>query len=82
MIFFFFFQKAKNLGNYHQSIKHIFKDESKSQNGNKKRDRGLKLGVGKFSNGVLKLSKKDVEAVRGSKNPPQNGRKKGGRKRS
>ena len=50
--------KAKNLGNYHPTIKKLFK--SSTSPGNAKRDRGLKMGVGKFSGGLLRLSQKEV----------------------
>lgn len=51
-------EEAKNLGNYHPTIKKLFKPSTGPTNA--KRDRGLKLGVGKFSGGLLKLSPKEV----------------------
>jgi hypothetical protein len=55
--------KAKNLGNYHPTIKKLFK--SSTGPANAKRDRGLKMGVGKFSGGFLKLSQKEVSLAQG-----------------
>jgi hypothetical protein len=57
--------KAKNLGNYHPTIKKLFK--SSTSPGNAKRDRGLKMGVGKFSGGLLKLSQKEVSLAQGGR---------------
>ncbi|THH12345.1 hypothetical protein EW145_g50 [Phellinidium pouzarii] len=56
-------EEAKNLGNYHHSIKHIFEASSDGQPDRRKRERGLKMGVGKFSHGVLKLSRDDVASL-------------------
>jgi len=53
-------EQAKNLGNYHQSIKHLFDASSGGKQDKRKRERGLKLGVGRFSGGVLKLSKDEI----------------------
>ncbi|KAF7331983.1 hypothetical protein MKEN_00078600 [Mycena kentingensis (nom. inval.)] len=54
-------EEAKNLGNYHQSIKNVFEDDSKAPK--KTRERGLRMGVGKFSGGILKLGKDDISRV-------------------
>lgn len=50
--------KAKDLGNYHPTLKKLF-EPSEAVHG-KKRERGLKMGVGKFRGGFLKLGKQDV----------------------
>ncbi len=55
--------QAKHLGNYHPTIKKLF-DSSKAEN-SKRRERGLKIGVGKFSGGMLKLTKSDIDVVQG-----------------
>jgi len=61
-------EEAKNLGNYHNSIKHLFNAPAKGQLDRRKRDKGLKMGVGNFSGGVLKLSKKDFASEAGHAN--------------
>ena len=71
------------MGNYHRSIKHLYETDDKKRPDRKKRERGLKLGVGKFSGGVLKLSKDDVASVRGNGRPMRGkgiGRKGSGRR--
>ncbi|KAF9534833.1 hypothetical protein CPB83DRAFT_830979 [Crepidotus variabilis] len=52
-------EEAKNLGNYHQSLKKVF-EASSSISSNRNRQKGLGMGVGKFSNGLLRLSQADV----------------------
>ncbi|KAL5530315.1 hypothetical protein ACEPAF_6572 [Sanghuangporus sanghuang] len=76
-------EEAKDLGNYHRSIKHLFEADEKKRSDRRKRERGLKLGVGKFSGGVLKLSRDDIASVRGNARPIRGkgaGRKGPGRK--
>jgi len=51
-------EKAKNLGNYHPTLKKVF--EASSTPTPRKREKGLKMGVGKFSNGSLRLSRDDI----------------------
>lgn len=55
--------QAKNIGNYHPTIKKLF--ESSSAAPAKKRERGLKMGVGKFSGGRLKLSREEIDIAEG-----------------
>jgi hypothetical protein len=50
--------KAKNLGNYHPTIKRLF--GSSGSPGSRKRVRGLKMGVGRFSSGMLKLGRREA----------------------
>ena len=57
--------QAKQTGDYHSSIKHVYNMTDDDQKRSKKRDRGLKLGVGNFSSGVLRLRKEDIATVRG-----------------
>ncbi|EPQ59299.1 hypothetical protein GLOTRDRAFT_70611 [Gloeophyllum trabeum ATCC 11539] len=56
-------EEAKNLGNYHPTIKKLF--EPASQRNTRKREKGLTMGVGKFKRGVLKLSKEDISSIQG-----------------
>lgn len=58
--------KAKNLGNYHSSIKGLFEASSTGQSESRKRERGLKMGVGRFSGGMLKLSREEIATAQGS----------------
>ncbi|KAJ7499003.1 hypothetical protein FB451DRAFT_1117853 [Mycena latifolia] len=53
-------EEAKNLGNYHPTIKKLFESTSPSDARKKTRERGLKMGVGKFSGGMLKLSRDEI----------------------
>lgn len=55
--------KAKDLGNYHPTLKRIFEDEADPRPS--RRDRGLKMGVGRYKDGVLKLSRSEIQSVAG-----------------
>ncbi|KAG1806897.1 uncharacterized protein HD556DRAFT_1325039, partial [Suillus plorans] len=57
-------EEAKNLGNYHPTLKKLF-DTSSGSSGRQRRVRGLGMGVGKFSGGTLKLSKEEINSVTG-----------------
>lgn len=58
--------KAKNLGNYHPTLKKLFEPSSgSSSNKHHKRERGLKMGVGRFSGGMLKLSRDEISIAQG-----------------
>ncbi|KAI5124726.1 hypothetical protein M0805_005363 [Coniferiporia weirii] len=74
-------EKAKDLGNYHHSIKHLFEASSDGQPDRRKRERGLKLGVGRFSRGILKLSKDDVAPLQRNRDAGRGGRPTQKRKR-
>ncbi|GJE84692.1 hypothetical protein PsYK624_007680 [Phanerochaete sordida] len=52
-------EEAKHMGNYHPALKQLF-DIDEEKKPQKKRERGLGMGVGKFSGGILKLSKDDI----------------------
>lgn len=56
--------QAKNLGNYHPTLKRVFEVTS-SRPVIRKREKGLKMGVGKFSNGSLRLNRDDVDTAMG-----------------
>ncbi|CAG8746943.1 1954_t:CDS:2, partial [Acaulospora morrowiae] len=59
-------KEAKNLGLYHQSIKHKWKASSSSKLKNRtNRDRGIKMGIGKIKGGMLTLSSSDIKKVQG-----------------
>jgi hypothetical protein len=55
--------QAKNLGNYHPTVKKLFSSSPSSVHLKRKRNRGLKMGVGKFSGGMLRLSGDEISAV-------------------
>ncbi|KAG8762913.1 hypothetical protein FRC11_007145 [Ceratobasidium sp. 423] len=67
-------EEAKTLGNYHPSIKKNF-DTLGSGGAKRRRERGLALGIGKFRNGALTLSKNDIRSVEGA--VPSTGSRKG-----
>jgi len=68
----FFFQ-AKNLGNYHPTLKKLF--EASSSGPPRKRERGMRMGIGKFSGGILKLSQDEISKVQDT--PSRRGRRGG-----
>ncbi|KAJ7047454.1 hypothetical protein C8F04DRAFT_1172054 [Mycena alexandri] len=73
-------EEAKNLGNYHPTIKKLFESTDTSNAPKKNRDRGLKMGVGKFSGGMLKLSRDEISRVQdGPRRGGGRGRGRGGR---
>lgn len=73
--------QAKNLGNYHPTIKQLY-DSNLSSAPKRKRVRGLGMGVGKFVGGTLRLSQEEISSVTGSgKRSSDNGRR-GKRSRS
>ena len=67
--------QAKELGIYDKSLKHIYGNDKNNKSNNKrsfgnlnadrdgKRQKGLGMGVGKFKNGMLTLSKNEIEKV-------------------
>lgn len=60
--------QAKNLGNYHPTLKKVFEASAPGLK-SRKRDKGLKMGVGKFSNGSLRLGRDDVDMALGTRGP-------------
>ncbi|KAH9938652.1 uncharacterized protein B0H18DRAFT_1112782 [Fomitopsis serialis] len=54
-------EEAKQLGNYHPALKKLY--EASAQGQKRKREKGLKMGVGSFKGGVLKLSKNEIDSV-------------------
>ncbi|KAF5393684.1 hypothetical protein D9757_000104 [Collybiopsis confluens] len=59
-------EESKNLGNYHPKLKRLFEDDSEGAKA-KKRTRGLKMGVGDFRSGMLRLSRQEIDSVQGQK---------------
>ncbi|EJT97612.1 hypothetical protein DACRYDRAFT_24990 [Dacryopinax primogenitus] len=57
-------EEAKQLGNYHPTIKRLFAASSQPSAPNK-RARGIGSGVGKFVGGTLKLSHAEIASVQG-----------------
>ncbi|KAH0587476.1 hypothetical protein H2248_006258 [Termitomyces sp. 'cryptogamus'] len=57
-------EEAKDLGNYHPTLKKLFEDAEAPSI--KKRERGLKMGVGKFRDGFLHLGQEDFRTVNGA----------------
>ncbi|KAF9226471.1 hypothetical protein BS17DRAFT_775675 [Gyrodon lividus] len=67
---------AKNLGNYHPTLKRFYDSSSSSAPG-KKRERGLGMGIGKFVGGTLKLSREDIATMAGPSRGKGSGRGRG-----
>jgi len=57
-------QEAKDMGNYHPAFKKVFQDPLE-KNVKRNRERGLRMGVGSYGGGVLKLGKREVKFVQG-----------------
>ncbi|KAL1721807.1 hypothetical protein EV715DRAFT_261955, partial [Schizophyllum commune] len=56
-------EEAKELGTYHPSLKRALgatDEELVGKEGVRRRERGLKMGVGKFKGGVLRLGREDI----------------------
>ncbi|KAI0269165.1 hypothetical protein BC834DRAFT_820024, partial [Gloeopeniophorella convolvens] len=71
-------QEAKDMGNYHPAFKNLFRDTEENST-KRNRERGLAMGVGSFGGGVLKLTKREIDAVQGM---PRGGPSTRGRKTS
>jgi len=69
-------EEAKNLGNYHPTLKKLF-EPSSSSSSTRKRERGLKMGVGRFSGGILKLSREEISTAQASSRGRGQGRGRG-----
>lgn len=74
--------QAKHMGNYHPALKGLFNDDSSAKT-KPKRERGLRMGVGNFSGGVLRLSQNEIDSVTSQSRKPysRKGDRKGGRKK-
>ncbi|KAF8268242.1 hypothetical protein EI94DRAFT_1196244 [Lactarius quietus] len=57
-------QEAKEMGNYHRASKRLYQDPSEKSI-KRSRERGLRMGVGSFGGGMLRLSKQEIEMVQG-----------------
>ncbi|KAI1314981.1 hypothetical protein EDD11_001417 [Mortierella claussenii] len=71
-------EEAKNNGMYHKSIKHTFAAAGGKKKERPRSERGLKTSMGRFKNGMLTLSEREIKAVQreGVKKKP--GKKSGG----
>ncbi|TIC47781.1 hypothetical protein E3Q05_04381 [Wallemia mellicola] len=78
-------QRAKDLGIYDKSLKHVYEDAESGKKSVKrsfgnvnadrdnKRQKGLGMGVGKFKNGMLTISKSEIDSV--NSQPKRKGKK-------
>ncbi|CDO74077.1 hypothetical protein BN946_scf185043.g127 [Trametes cinnabarina] len=57
-------EEAKQLGNYHPTLKALYDAEAAelAKPKSRKREKGLKMGVGSFKDGILRLIEVEVEA--------------------
>ncbi|KAH9977973.1 hypothetical protein BGW80DRAFT_1456105 [Lactifluus volemus] len=55
-------QEAKDMGNYHPAFTKLFQDPLE-KNAKHNRERGLRMGVGSYMGGALRLSKKEIDSV-------------------
>ncbi|KAI5893771.1 uncharacterized protein SCHCODRAFT_02730497 [Schizophyllum commune H4-8] len=75
-------EEAKELGTYHPSLKRALgatDEELVAKEGVRRRERGLKMGVGKFKGGVLRLGREDIARVEGRGEGGGRGGGRGGR---
>ncbi|KIY73677.1 hypothetical protein CYLTODRAFT_416708 [Cylindrobasidium torrendii FP15055 ss-10] len=66
--------EAKNMGNYHRSLKKVYEDPDDAKKSKRGRERGIGMGVGRFSGGILKLSREDISKVNDSGRGGRGGR--------
>jgi len=59
-------EEAKQLGNYHPTIKRLFSASSQPSTAQGKRERGIGSGVGRFVGGTLRISQGEIASVEGS----------------
>jgi len=57
-------QEAKDMGNYHPAFKNLFQDPLKKST-KRNRERGLRMGIGSYGGGVLKLDRREIQSVQG-----------------
>lgn len=60
--------QAKQLGNYHPTLKPLYDAEAAElvKPKNNKREKGLRMGVGSFKDGILRLGKNEIGAIEAS----------------
>ncbi|KAG0307024.1 hypothetical protein BGZ98_001217 [Dissophora globulifera] len=56
-------EEAKNNGTYHKSIKHTFAAAGGKKKEKPRSERGLKTSMGRFKNGTLTLTEKEIKSV-------------------
>ncbi|KAG0207153.1 hypothetical protein BGX28_001543 [Mortierella sp. GBA30] len=72
-------EEAKNNGTYHKSIKHTFAAAGGKKKEKPRSDRGLKSSMGRFKNGMLTLTEKEIKSVqREGVKKKSSGKKSGG----
>jgi hypothetical protein len=64
------------MGNYHPAFKRFFQDPLEKST-KRTRERGLRMGVGSYGRGVLRLTKREIQSVQGG---PTGGPLRGGRR--
>lgn len=52
------------MGNYHPAFKKHFQDPLKKST-KRNRERGLRMGIGSYGGGVLKLDRREIQSVQG-----------------
>ncbi|KAI0829415.1 hypothetical protein BC628DRAFT_1480646 [Trametes gibbosa] len=74
-------EEAKQLGNYHPTLKGMYDAEAAElgKPKNNKREKGLRMGVGSFKDGILRLGRGEISAVEGMSRGRGRGRGRGGR---
>ncbi|KAF9925331.1 hypothetical protein FBU30_004921 [Linnemannia zychae] len=73
-------EEAKNNGTYHKGIKHTFAAAGGKKKEKPRSDRGLKTSMGRFKNGTLTLTEKEIRAVQREGIKKKTSKKGGGKK--
>ncbi|KAF9097186.1 hypothetical protein BGX29_008184 [Mortierella sp. GBA35] len=71
-------EEAKNNGTYHKGIKHTFAAAGGKKKEKSRSDRGLKTSMGRFKNGMLTLTEKEIKSVQREGVKKKAGKKSGG----
>lgn len=61
------------MGNYHPAFKKLFQDPLKKST-KRNREKGLRMGVGSYKGGVLKLNRLEIQSVHGPAGDQPRGR--------
>src|SRR5688572_106437 len=71
-------EEAKNNGTYHKSIKDTFAAAGGKRKDRSMAERGLKRSMGRFKNGMLTLSEREIKSVQREGSKKSSGKKSGG----
>ena len=67
------------MGSYHPTLKQLL-NTSSPRSDKRKREKGLRMGVGSFSGGTLKLSRREVRSITSTDAGDRRGKQKGSKR--